>query len=109
MNKIDQLQTDIGRWSDKTFGACVEDRREGLINHLIEEVEELHSVGDENNVKEELADVMILLLDVARGFGFTATYLLYATEDMLEKNRGRKWGEPDENGIVHHIEESSDE
>ena len=56
-------------------------------------------------IKFELADCLTLLLDVAAHEFIDVDELLAASEEKMEINKKRKWGEPDENGVVEHIPE----
>ena len=51
----------------------------------------------------EIADCFMLLLDSAHHVGITHNEILQATKEKLEINKKRKWGNPDENGVVEHI------
>lgn len=121
--RIQTLQDNIKQWSDETFGA----HRTGIpiahhlkkeINEVIEAIEVLeydifNEKGDvrevywqgHTRVKFELADCFTLLLDVAAHENINVSELLDASEQKLEINKKRKWGEPDENGVVEHIPE----
>ena len=127
MSKIEKrlqtLQDDIKQWSDETFGS----QRTGkpIAHHLKKEIDEVidaievleHDIfntkGDvrrvywekHNRVKFELADCLTLLLDVASHENINVNDLLDASFEKLEINKKRKWGKPDENGVVEHIPE----
>jgi NTP pyrophosphatase (non-canonical NTP hydrolase) len=53
---------------------------------------------------EEIADVFIVLCDVARRFGGN---LLSMVRAKHEKNLRREWKAPDANGVVEHVEAAS--
>lgn len=74
------------------------------IKHLQREIEELLNNMDDI---EEWADCLMLLLDGARRRGHDIDAIVDATWDKLEKNRHRKWGKPDADGIVEHVRESA--
>lgn len=121
--RIQTLQDDIKQWSDETFGA----HRTGkpIAHHLKKEIDEVIDAievleekiythkGDVREeywkgytrVKFELADCFTLLLDVAAHENINVSDLLDASEEKLEINKNRKWGNPDENGVVEHIPE----
>jgi len=123
MDKWQEIQDDIKKFSDKTFG----DHRiaKSMIPHLKKEVDELNMALDEfyegaylctnnwmdlfnqkiQNVRMEYADCLIFILDSAAHFHYpiTTDELLKAIKDKMEINKGRKWGKPDENGITEHI------
>ena len=100
MRDLDWLQLQIGLWGDRTFGGAQGGRRqEAVLAHLQDEVHELVESGD----PAEAADCLILLL----GFAHLEGVSLYdATRRKHEVNRQRQWGEPDERGVVHHVDET---
>ncbi len=99
-SNIQQLQNDIAQWSDATFGA---NRPANIpLYHLAKEIEELIAAPDDHM---EYADCLILLLDAYRMVGGNADDLIEYGHRKLAINRGRKWGTPDENGVVEHIRE----
>jgi len=118
---LQKLMNDISEWSDKTFGNG--QRNPAIIYHLKKEVDELiaaiektNTLGSDPSVgvgefgrqrtvtRVEYADCLMLLLDSAHHFGISAKELLSVTRGKLEINKVRKWGKPDENGVVEHIE-----
>jgi NTP pyrophosphatase (non-canonical NTP hydrolase) len=118
-NPLQEIMIEIAEWSDKTFGEG--ERNPAILHHLRKEVPELILAFEEfqinntiqtpyyegnrmiKNVWEEYADCMMLLLDSAHHFGMNAERLLYVTKQKLEKNKKRKWGNPDCNGVIEHI------
>ncbi len=98
MKLVEQLQFDIGVWSDKQFGAGRSPK--GAIAHLKKEVLEL---AESPCDVTEAADCLMLLLDANRMAGRSAYILLHACFDKLEVNKLREWGKPDENGVIEHI------
>ena len=94
---IDKLQRDLGHWSDSVFGKRSDPS--GPLKHLKEEVDEVLERPDD---VEEWADCLLLLLDAARIKGIDACSLLLACQSKLEKNKQRKWGKPDSDGIFRH-------
>ncbi len=109
------LQNLVGTWTQATFvraggiGAC---------NHIKDEVEEVKEIlrkimdcqtrgepinpADQYQLDLELADLQILIMDIAHGRG---TDLTDATLLKHSINTCRKWAAPDERGVQHHIEE----
>lgn len=78
----------------------------GAINHLQEEVEELHAAiraGDTANATEELADVFLLTVAVASHMNCD---LLGAAAAKLEVNRQRKWAKI--GTYSKHVEETNE-
>ena len=125
MERISKLQHKIQQWSDEQFG---NDRTAlPIAYHLKKEVDELiealklyYAVMDNPNatseehiervkhIKEEFADCLMLLIDSAAHIPLTMAVLLKATENKLKINKNRKWGSPDENGVVEHVRGLSD-
>ncbi len=98
------LQDSITAWADSAFGR---DRKpESILHHLKKEIDEL--IGDPRSL-EEYADVGILWLNAADKAGHKTKDLYFAMIGKLMVNKSRKWGTPDENGVVEHIREKSDD
>ncbi len=107
MKDLQKLMDDIREWSDATFGE--NQRVVPVLNHLIKEVPEvIDAVNDVAGItikgKFEFADCFMLLLDAASHYGMDAESLINCTHIKLNINKHRKWGEPDENGVIEHIE-----
>lgn len=92
-----EMQNDIFDFSEKTFGKGTV---KGKITHLSEELDEV--LADPTD-RHEWADCMILLLGAARCAGLDMDDIYQAMQEKMDINRKRKWGFPDENGIVHHV------
>jgi len=92
-----KMQDDIGAFTEKTFGKGTV---KGKITHLAEELEEVLAAPDD---RHEWADCMILLLGAARCAGLDMNDLYQAMQEKMDINRKRKWGPPDEDGIVRHV------
>lgn len=92
-----QLQDDIGVFTDKTFG---ESTPQSKAHHLAEEA--MEAAADPSDIIE-WADCTILLLDAVRKAGFTTDDLYAAVQRKMEINKSRKWGDKDENGVVRHV------
>ena len=116
MNK--QLQDLMDRqrdWSDKTFakGKFTYERAIPISYHLQKEARELTDAVEKfisnpefksaTNVREGVADVLLLLLDCAAHLGMSVDSMLLHAETKHMVNVNRKWGEPDANGVVEHI------
>ena len=71
------------------------------LNHLLKEVKETVEAPED---VVEYADMLILLLGAFKRTGGTAEQLVQAALDKVEINKVRKWGKPDENGVIEHIE-----
>lgn len=120
MEQLQTLMNDIREWSDATFG--YRKRTTAIVHHLKKEVDELiqalnktYELGCDESVgvgelrrqidktEFEYADCFMLLLDSAHHFGLSAENIVHLTREKLEINKKRKWGKPDENGVVEHI------
>lgn len=93
----------ITDWQRKTFKAATALSK---VEHLIEEVQELkEDIKSQNpNRGHEYADCLFLLFGAAKADGFEYEDLVRFTEEKLEINKKRKWGTPDSNGVVKHVE-----
>lgn len=97
-SRIQQLQDEVADWSNATFGSS---RSPTIpLHHLAKEVQELIAASDD---KMEYADCLILLLDAYRMAGGSADQLVETCFEKQEINRKRKWGTPNDNGVVEHI------
>jgi hypothetical protein len=109
MKDLQKLMNDIREWSNSTFGADKQ-RTIPLLHHLVKEVPEAIEAckeeGEPFHGYYEFADCFMLLLDAANHFGMTAEDLMFYTSRKLEVNKTRKWGAPDENGVIEHVDES---
>lgn len=95
---LDALQTEIGSWSDVIFPNS---SRETILRHLRDEVKELFAAQDDE-LPQEIADCMMLLLHLAHKTGISARD---AIREKFEICKKRKWGPPDEHGMVQHVKE----
>jgi len=113
---LDGLQPQIAEWQRQTFPKA---DIVSVFHHLVKEVRE---VGVEANwflhysekadavrlfqardeLAEELADVVHLVFGMASLAGID---LAQAVAKKFEKNKNRKWKEPDANGIVEHVKD----
>ena len=124
LERIQTLQNDIKKWSDETFGKYRS--ASPMAYHLKKEVDELigalerlyegtytnsdiTAVGVQELMKKnerilyELADCLTLVMDCASHVQIDMQSLISASEKKLEINKKRKWGVPDENGVVEYI------
>ena len=88
------LQQDAGNWANETFGKS--QTVDGVVNHLAKEVLEL----SQSDAPDEAADCLLLLMQHAHECGYD---LLEEGRKKHEINLKRKWGKPDENGVIEHI------
>lgn len=97
MSETLQFQREVSEWAQATFPGQTPASK---LKHLCEEFEELKRDPTDG---EEMADCFILLLNLAEMNGHD---LMHEARQKLAKNRARKWGEPDEFGVCHHIKET---
>lgn len=108
---------DMGcKWSDSVFdnGNFTPERSIGISKHLQYETVELtdaltryfNNPTDENrnSLLFEFADCYLLLGDCVAHLSFTMNEIKEAELKKLEINKTRKWGKPDKNGVIGHIE-----
>jgi hypothetical protein len=98
-----QLQLAQQKWAETIFaGQTVQSK----IKHLRREVNELlEKPGD----KSEMADCLLLLLDIARKSQVDGTMLFEAAVAKFRINQARTWGPPDADGVCEHIRENQPE
>jgi predicted house-cleaning noncanonical NTP pyrophosphatase (MazG superfamily) len=87
------FQSVVGEWADDKFP---ESNRHSIVKHLESEVSELL----ESHEPEEAADCLLLLMHHAHKGGYD---LFDESVKKLEVCKLRKWGQPDEHGVVEHI------
>jgi hypothetical protein len=51
----------------------------------------------------EFADCFILLFGAANSAGFSYNEILKSIDEKMEINLTRKWGKPNEDGVVNHL------
>lgn len=93
---------EITKWQNETFGQATALSK---IAHLAEELQELVDdlkVNAENR-RLEFADCFILLFGAAASDGMSYDKILEAVEEKMLINYRRKWGKPNENGVVNHV------
>lgn len=93
----------VTEWQKETFGNATALSK---VEHLKEEVEEL-SIDlaiDGTGKRLEFADCFILLFGAAASDGMTYEDVCNSIDEKMAINRLRKWGKPDENGVVKHID-----
>ena len=96
------LQKAIHEWQMETFKSSDE---ESKFNHLAEEMVELKEAiisGTNEELEMEIADCFLLLTGIA---SLRDIDIIAAARKKLEINKQRDWGEPDELGIVRHIDD----
>ena len=105
---IFEAQERVARLNAAIRGRPLEDRDSmGLVTHLAEEVAELRDAltfeGDQG-IRDELADVLILLLALSEAEGKD---LDAAFQFKMKKNEKRTWQEPDGKGVIRHENDAS--
>ena len=112
---IDSFMSHITEWANKTFNVHNQaSANVGCSRHLQEEAKELtESLADFFYrphsktliaANDELADCVILVLQIAKRHGTGFKELFEAAKAKQNINETREWGEPDERGAVNHIE-----
>lgn len=105
--KFIDLVRDQSKWSQATFGSDRERSCLGALRHLEKEAAEAaqafreHGVGDE--LREELADCFLLLLDASRRAGIKPMQLVEAAQAKMVTNKARTWPKPTSDEPVEHV------
>lgn len=93
-------------WSDSTFG---NQSAVSVLKHLRSEVKEaiaaIENHEGEYAIDMEFADMYLLLLNACSRQGISFAHLHESAISKMQLNRDRKWGEPNSEGFVTHIEE----
>lgn len=101
------LFEEITRWQKETFphGSNVS-KLKHLEEEIVELMEELKSTSpNPENIRNEYADCFILLFGSAHINGYEYDDIVNLIRDKFEIVKKRKWGKPDEHGVVKHIKE----
>lgn len=100
-----ELFYEISQWQKETFG---ESTSQSKLFHLIDEIKELNEaiVFQKEDKRLEFADCFFLLFGAAASDGMTYEDICNAIQEKFEINKKRKWGKPNENGIVNHVKNS---
>ena len=112
---------EMHEWQQETFGQATPMSK---LKHLEEEINELMDsfmvydycvINKENNeaipsdvatqLESEFADCFFLLFGSLYAHGANMDDLLQWMKDKLEVNKKRKWGKPDDDGVVKHIKQ----
>lgn len=120
-SELSEFQDEVGEWGNETFkhddfslyslwhhlekevkelAQAIADFKVPALNN-IERLPEKPKQLDRTRINDELADCFILLLDMAHVIN---TDILDEARKKLEINRQRTWGEPDEHGVIEHVE-----
>jgi NTP pyrophosphatase (non-canonical NTP hydrolase) len=94
----------ITKWQDETFKKA---SALSKISHLKEEIEELvlDLKNNDANKRKEFADCFILLFGAAASDGMSYNDICYEIDEKMKTNYERKWGKPNNEGVVNHIKE----
>lgn len=92
---LTEFQREVTAWAQATFPHQTPISK---ITHLAKEVQELLESPMDG---EETADCFILLLNLADMQGID---IMEEARKKMVKNKVRKWGAPDAQGVCHHIE-----
>lgn len=95
VESLDALREEAIAWGNRTF---TQSTAASKAAHLLREAHELRSAPHD---VEEMADVFLLLAHLSDGIDLAG-----AVRAKLEKNRRRRWGPPDAEGVVEHVPES---
>lgn len=99
---IEDLKAEICAWQKQTFGHLRPDSLRSTLKHMRKEIDEL--LEDPCDL-EEYADLLILLFGCLGDINRSFSDLLRAVMFKMEKNKKRKWGKPDKDGIIEHVRE----
>jgi len=61
------------------------------------------SPEQKQKIRMEYADCFFLLFGSAAAYGYSFDNITELIEEKFEINKARKWGKPDENGVVNHV------
>lgn len=105
----------ISKWQDETFGKATALSK---MAHLEDELQELkrelefftehedsmqYPAANKLIKNREFADNFILLFGIAASDGMTYEDICECIDEKMKINYERKWGKPQENGVVNHI------
>jgi NTP pyrophosphatase (non-canonical NTP hydrolase) len=102
-DKFVDLVRDQSRWSQATFGSDQERGPMGALKHLEKEARECQEAVGTPELREELADCFLLLLDASRRAGIKPTQLVEAAQEKMAKNKLRTWPKPTPDQPVEHV------
>lgn len=93
---------EITGWQKATFPSATSDSK---IHHLMQEIKELSEEKDPVAKSLEYADCFFLLFGAAAADGYSYEEICAAIDIKFGINKRRKWGKPDENGVVNHVKQ----
>lgn len=93
---------EITKWQKETFGKATPlSKLAHLQEEVIETIEAIKTKDNKTNL--EFADCFLLLFGAANAYGMSYDDICDAIEEKMKINKARKWGKPNENGVVNHI------
>jgi NTP pyrophosphatase (non-canonical NTP hydrolase) len=101
---------EIVKWQEVTFPDATSLSK---VKHLKEEVKELEqellhtnplSFEPSLEIESEIADCLFLIYGAAFKAGLSYSQIEFALRRKLAVNKNRKWGKPDADGVVKHVE-----
>lgn len=103
-NRLADLIEDQSAWSQSTFGRDSERGPIGPLKHLEKEaVEAQKAVLHPCDLREELADCFLLLLDATRRSGHNLDDIVKAARVKMMVNKARVWPKPTSDEPVEHV------
>ena len=102
-DKFTDLIQDQANWSQATFGSDAERGPMGALKHLEKEARECQAAVGTPELREELADCLLLLLDASRRSGIKPMQLVEAAMKKMEVNKKRNWPKPVSDEPVEHV------
>lgn len=107
-DKFRDLVTDQAEWSQATFGNDLERGPMGALKHLEKEARECQAaIANPENLREEMADCFLLLLDACRRAGIKPMQLVEAAQEKMTINKRRTWPKPTDDEPVEHVKGTS--
>ncbi len=114
---IVELVGSQSEWSEATFGPATERGPMGTLKHLEKEANEAwqeaarctdqkepgQPIKASEELKAELADCLILLIDATWRSGLPFKQLVDAAKAKMEVNKSRQWSKPTTDGPVEHV------
>lgn len=95
----------ITAWQQKTFANATATSK---LHHLTEELHEVNKALIEGDgIHHEFADCFFLLFGAASAAGMNYNDICKAIDEKFAINQKRNWGKPDENGVIKHVEFST--
>lgn len=96
------FQLEYTKWAMSVFTHATISSK---LAHLRSELDEIEKKPEDI---EEWADVMLLYLGAAQLAGHSIGNIFLAAQKKAEKNKKRKWGNPNKEGYVEHVREDSE-